>query len=447
MKTIVIVGGGIAGIYAAQVALRKNYNVTLIEENNNLGGLLRSIKYNSGDIFDYGTHFIAGTGIKDIDDIILNSKFKKNWNILPNEHGGNYFADNLSSDCIFVNSNCLKKEIYYKSISDFIDNVHCDDNFSFSNLHDQLMNNYGEGFVTNVFLPILTKLFGTSELKQLIPDAHLRFGLKRLIISNNKSSRILKSIANIDKRIAFHTYDEGKSARPQYYPISGGAQEWVDALSNDIKVRGCRILTGTKVVNINRNNDLSVQSILLDNGNLIPCHNLIWTAPLFPLLNILKLKVDVNPPEIRRTILLNYVFDKAPLTNCHFFFCYDPHYHPFRVTLYSNIQNNLNSTRHRVGVEVITGKDIDTTQFLLETEIHLKKMGIIPEKAKILFKDHVDLRNGFPVLDHDYSKAVNTISSVIKSELPNTILAGRSSTKSWFMVDVFKDVFEKMNRL
>ena len=50
-QQIVIIGGGIAGIVSALTAAKFGFNVILIEQQKNLGGLLRSFKSQSGYIF------------------------------------------------------------------------------------------------------------------------------------------------------------------------------------------------------------------------------------------------------------------------------------------------------------------------------------------------------------------------------------------------------------
>ena len=52
MKKVVIIGGGIAGILSAFLLKRKGYQVTLIEQDAELGGLLKSVRNGQGLEFD-----------------------------------------------------------------------------------------------------------------------------------------------------------------------------------------------------------------------------------------------------------------------------------------------------------------------------------------------------------------------------------------------------------
>ena len=42
-KTLVIIGGGISGCVAAFLAVKKNYDVHLIEKDDKLGGVLKDV--------------------------------------------------------------------------------------------------------------------------------------------------------------------------------------------------------------------------------------------------------------------------------------------------------------------------------------------------------------------------------------------------------------------
>ena len=69
-QNIIVVGGGILGIFCA-LYLRKNKNVTIIEQNSKIGGLFNSIKSKSGIFYDHGCHFARETGIKKLTDYFL----------------------------------------------------------------------------------------------------------------------------------------------------------------------------------------------------------------------------------------------------------------------------------------------------------------------------------------------------------------------------------------
>lgn len=447
MKSIVVVGSGIAGIYSAILARKKGYHVYLIEQAETLGGLLRSMVYENGDSFDYGTHFIAGTNNPVIDDVILNEKFQKSWNKFPNEKAGNFFADQLTEDCIYVHTQKLPPEEYAKGLSDLINAL--PDNSSSADLEQQLIKQFGEGFTQTVFKPALSKLFGVDSLSELSLDANLRFGMKRLVLATPEATRELKKAPYLDDKIAYHTFSEGAAARPQYYPKENGAGEWIDYLSDELNQLGVEVLTSSSIDNIKLEDGGTVSAIELKDGRELTLDHLIWTAPLPFLLIGAKIPFKASPPQLRKTMILNYTFDRPPNSECHFFFCYDPNYLPFRVTLYSNLQeeHTKSTGRHRITVEVLTNPNDDTSNHTKLVKEQLVKMGIIDKQSKTLFEDGFVIPNGFPVLNHQYQETTRMLEELADSTFKNVTLAGRGSSKAWFMVDVFNDVHEKMQTL
>ncbi len=61
-KNIIIVGAGLSGLVSAAYLLQNNYKVTLIEKNNQCGGLLNSFE-KEGFVFDVGAKSIENSGI------------------------------------------------------------------------------------------------------------------------------------------------------------------------------------------------------------------------------------------------------------------------------------------------------------------------------------------------------------------------------------------------
>ena len=76
-KNIIIVGGGILGIFTALLLKKSNNNVLIIEQNKKLGGLFLSTKSKYNLFFDTGCHFARETGIKKIDQILFDKLSKK----------------------------------------------------------------------------------------------------------------------------------------------------------------------------------------------------------------------------------------------------------------------------------------------------------------------------------------------------------------------------------
>ena len=98
-KNIVIVGSGITGMIASILMRKKNPNcaIYLIEKENQVGGLLKSYKYNNGLIFDQGMHNFNETGVFELDSILWDI-LGDDWIVLENinrDLAGLYFNKNL----------------------------------------------------------------------------------------------------------------------------------------------------------------------------------------------------------------------------------------------------------------------------------------------------------------------------------------------------------------
>ena len=66
MSKVVIIGGGILGLYAAYQLTKRNYDVTILEKSNFIGGALRSYNIDGYDIEQFYHHFFT------VDDDLIN---------------------------------------------------------------------------------------------------------------------------------------------------------------------------------------------------------------------------------------------------------------------------------------------------------------------------------------------------------------------------------------
>ena len=109
MRNIVIVGGGIAGLLSALMYAKSGAKVSLIENSGEIGGLLRSYVSPDGYSFDFGTHFLRETGLKELDKLLFGELCPLTWqsfNVLKN---GNYFCGKLNeASLLLMQGLCLK---------------------------------------------------------------------------------------------------------------------------------------------------------------------------------------------------------------------------------------------------------------------------------------------------------------------------------------------------
>ena len=441
MATKLVIGGGIAGIYSALLLAKTGSSVVLVEQGKHLGGLLNSHQNAYGDWFDYGTHFIAGTEIDAIDEVMLPKGARETWQKFDNEHGANFFAGQLNSACLFVDTSALPEPIYSRGVRQLLEIIDLPE--SSANLEQQLQLTFGKTFTDAVFAPALGKLFGVG-LNELVPDSHLRFGMKRIQILNALATEELKRVPSFDARISFHRFSQGAAARPQYYPFEGGAGEWVKALLKELDEAGVEQLTSTSAVSAIIDGD-QIQQVELSSGRRVDTDELIWTAALPPACKLLQVPLVGGPPRLRYTSLINLVVDRPPLTDDHFFFCYDPAYSPFRVTLYSNLQPQLaqSSGRHRVTLEVLSDGPLDSQGVEQHMLDELVAMGIFDAATELSFGELLPVQQGFPVLSESLVSAKAKLIAELEGKYANLHLVGRNCSNVWFMHEVMRQVHEK----
>lgn len=444
MKRAIVAGGGIAGILCALLQ-KKNYDeVVLIEQEEKIGGLLNSCQNEHGDWFDFGTHFIAGTSIEALNHLFLEKRWTDTWQTFPNEKAGNFFAGSLTNDCLFVDARKLSEPIYNKGMMELLQIT--GNKESFQNSEEELTHTFGETLTQHIFAPALKKLFGVDTLQKLVPGAHLRFGMKRLFGFTPETTRLLKNVPIYNDKLAFHTFSEGSSARPQFYPISGGAGEWIRFLERKLIEEGIEVKTSCRIDKVAMEGK-KAKGIDLSTGENLACDHLSWTVPAFLLLKAAGMNQFPSvPPTMRKTGLVHYTLDTPPKTPCHFFFCYDPNFSPFRVTLYSNLQPLMTQEtgRHRITVEVLSDKELDPSSADKVLE-ELKQMNIVDRNAKALFQKVEAIKQGFPVLDHAFVEGASKQLSYAKKSFENVYFAGKNVTSNWFMHEVLTSIWNDLS--
>jgi protoporphyrinogen oxidase len=441
MTRAVVVGGGIAGMYAALLLRKKHSDVVLIEAGKGLGGLLDSWQNDEGDFFDFGTHFISGTQIPEIDQDVIPERWHADWLRYDNEHAGNFFGDRLTNDCVFVNLNNLPGEVYSRAAVELLNAPGGTGNEK--NLEEQLQSNFGPTVAKAAYAPAMKKFFGVG-LDQLVPNAHLLFGMRRVVAFTPATTSRLKTIAEYDNRIAFHSFKDGSGSRPQFYPKGNGVGDWAKKLEDSLREMGVEILVNSKITSIIREGNV-IKKLIVNEKSPIECAEMVWTVPLPSLFQAAGIGSKSTKVQLRRTTLANFVFDKRPLASAHFFYNFDPNYSSFRVTLYSNFQMSEDDSRHRVTVEVLSDadtrdEDISLTKLLSE----LKAMKVISDDAQCSYQRMFDVPGGFPVLTPDFVLAGRQLAELASESFGNLTLAGKATGDAWFMVDVLKDIYHKM---
>jgi len=434
----IVIGGGIAGITSALLMAKKYGKVCIIERDNDLGGLYRSTTYNDNLTFDYGTHYLQMTGNDNANKMMFRDVDEDHWHILGNLKGGSFYANRLNSNSPFLDARGLSANLYQKGLSELL-NITNDKN-SFENAEDQLRNIYGDALTDHLFRPILEDKYYGASLHELLPGAQGLVGVGRILVATPEASRELKKSSIYDQKIGFHNYKEGQNKRKNFYPKQGGIQKWIDLLKTQLQELGVEVITGESVEHTESKNG-SISSVTLSSGREVHCDRLIWTVPVPFFFKIAGLDApeNIQAPRKLYTSLFHFAFDKPFLTDVHFLQCHAPEMKTFRVTLYSNIQED-NNGMYRITSEVISPKHEDLDALKNKVQSELYEMGIVDPQSKVVFQKSVPLKNGFPLLTPEYLDSIDKQIQLVNNTFDNIYFFGRNSGINFRVDGILEDV-------
>ena len=451
---VIIVGGGIAGLFSASFLLSKGINnVTIIEKDNKLGGLLSSAHYQNplsdgtGYDFDFGTHFVLKTGNSDVDAIIDADLDDENYyeycDSLPE---GQYLNGVLYLGSGCANATLLSGDVLEDIKKELAEIIAQDNGPEPQNLHDVLINKYGETAVKHIYEPAFQKFTG-CDLEELDKLSENSFNSSRLIIDDRAESIALKKDPQWDDLIAFAHYKDGHSSIKKYYPKEGGIGSWITAMEERLRAKGVVFLKSSEITSVSVSGG-DVQTIHVKDQSPISCDFLIWTIPPIFLAKSLNIEVPSMPPIIRSVSVVNLIVDQKPVPEAYWITIYDPDMKSYRVTLYNNFTEETDNGRYKISVEILHSRDFEGDRKDQDAIFEeLKKMSIIPNTSHLLWSGHEFIPAGFPVLkpgDKDiYDQQIAKIYEVID----NTYIVSRFRGAAQGQMAIMQNIFEDINAI
>tara|TARA_B100000886_G_scaffold194411_1_gene133965 strand:- start:200 stop:1564 length:1365 start_codon:yes stop_codon:yes gene_type:complete len=427
-KKILIVGGGYIGTLTSLLFSQKDdFEVTLVEKQNRLGGLYNSAWEYGEYCFDYGSRSIVQTNIKDIDNLL--------WEILPKSvyprSKKNLKEFSFQKGKLREYSNCLdarlleiaEKKIALKQMKEIKKSDILNKNLK--NLESFCKAIYGESLTLNLIKPAIEKLTGINMI-ETDPCALFAHNLNRLIIANQIESKKLKS-KNVfnDNRIAFSQYDDHVSDLVKMYPRKGGLRDFGKRLHKYLSRRkNVTIKLENTVNNILSEGNL-IKSVLLKDKTILQPDIIIWTIPPIFLSKILRLdSIASKSNEFRNLILSHYVLEGKIKTKAYYLYNYDPQFKNYRTTVYQNFSCPSDKLKS-ITVESFCDEinpELDYFKNTLFDEI--KKMDIISSESKIIDnKIHIQ-KNAIPKYSLKFTKNQNQIFDNLNTKYKNLMVFG-----------------------
>jgi len=404
---------------------------------------LGSYEDDHGNHYDMGTHIPNIINIEKLDDILFGTQKKReeNWIKFDSLQTQNYFNGTWNRNSSFIDARSLSKEKYEKGIIEFF---HANEQYSAKdNLANYTIETYGPTFTKEIFEPIVEKLFGVSADRLEIQSSLNYFGLTRLVLLTPVVTNQLKQIDYFDKKMAYHI--NVGTELVHYYPKSPkGCGYWIDDLVEKAEKKGVVFKTNTTINKINVKNKkiTSIESCEMGNIN---CDLLVWTIPPVLALKAAGIYDTSRPPILRSTSIFHYCLDKELLIkDALYVWCMDPKFKSFRITLYPNLNPEKQDTGYTITSEILSNPE-ESEEFNSELVLQeLISLGIVAKDSKVLSHAQQVLHNTFPVPEIGFMDYVNQVSEKTENEMSNLFLFGRSTGKTWFMTDVFRDVFERI---
>ncbi|MEW6989343.1 NAD(P)-binding protein [Colwelliaceae bacterium 6441] len=458
LENCVIAGGGICGIFASILLADKFKNVYVIEKEAECGGLLKSVKDDSGHIYDQGTHVPNTTLVPEIDEILFGKEQDRenDWFDLGRLRTGNYFCDKWNLITQIIDVRHLPSAIYQQGVMELLSLT---EESTADDIVTYLCETLGPTFTTEAVAPIAKKLYGNEvDLSQLIKNSSVSyFGLNRVQALNSQVTKKLKELPAFDSKLAYHDEksfeeritSEGIPQTTSYYPKNNqGVGFWVNFLLAQAKAKGVNFMTCESIQKINHQ-EKHITSILLgESGETLPCDFLFWTAPPIFALNAAGIKVKKRNVMFKSACIFHYTVDKPLLNdNAYYLWNWDVNYKGFRITLYPNMQGDMENKENKLTVEMLcSAQEVEDTS-LEEMFKELQSSGIIDKDSNILGQLKQVIHNTFPVPTFEFDEAVQSNNETLTAAFDNVHLAGRFAGKSWFHQDVLKDVYFDINNM
>ena len=412
MKQILIIGGGITGLTIGYELVKRGQPVTIIEKENEIGGLSGSFRYDDF-IYDIGPHrFFTNSKqalnfIEEIlkDDAISITRDSKVY------FKGKYYQWPLHLNILFN----LPLSIQIKTILDLFFRKRKKEKEKHT-FQEYILNNYGPTLYNCFFRDYTQKFLNIPP--DLLDADWAKIGMAMAIIDERLSSTNLWEIFKLAIKPA--------QACTTFLYSKGGICLFCNKLERFIIQHGGRILKGRSVLNIGQSSK-RIDSIVTDK-EVLKCDSLIWTAPINEICRLLYL--PGGNLEYLSLVLYNVSLRRKSKKS--FQWCYfgDEDIIFNRVSNPSMFDPN-SAPRDKTGLCVeVTCRENDELwnnpeKLIFRIKKDLVKVNLIDDPTSISSICIERIPNAYPIYDLNYKERLKVTKENL-GKFKNLILAGRT---------------------
>lgn len=409
MRTIVILGGGLAGLSAAWHFEKERYDYHLFEKESRVGGLTRSESID-GFTFDFTGHLLHFKD-KYVKDLVL-QLLGENINYV--ERSSWIFSKNIYTRYPFqTNTFGLPEEVVKECIVGFVEAkygkdrkdgadsnaVGSKDSQEAMTFEDWIYDNLGRGIAKHFMVPYNQKLW-TAHPRDLTCDWMGRF------VPQTSLEQILDgALSDQSKKIGYNAYF--------YYPLQGGIESLPKAFASSLS----NIHVDSETCEI----DLREKKVTFKNGEEIHYHKLISSIPLPKLTSMIK----PLPRQIENSLAnlrYNSVFDinlgvNRNVSDKHWVYFPEPEYIFYRVGFPSNFSPFMapeGSSSLYIEISYSNNKPLDKKKAIERAKEDLIKAKILKDSDGILAEKSLDIKCAYVIYDRNHKGSVAQIKNFLR---------------------------------
>jgi oxygen-dependent protoporphyrinogen oxidase len=439
---VYIIGGGISGLVSAYQAVMAvgGENVTIIEKERELGGVLRGVFYPEDELyFDNGTHIFRMTGIHDLDELISLAIGKDETNYFERVNIGSVYQFALQKNSHYpdIRNSHLKCDL----IESIEQNIHSkyftlDINYS-EPLKSACIKRFGNLYTDKILLPAMSGFFRVRP-EVLSAQALTLSGLTRCVAFSKDDWVSKASCSKFRALFAYPNQEEMPSEYAnklkQLYPKNGGTNSLVIGFKKLLKDLNVKIETNANNLKIDHQNGC-LQYINNNNDSVIcdNCCQIILANGIIGAASVLGIPIPIftKTPQLA---FLHILFDKPLESNTSYFCNFNLEYPIFRVTNYRMM--TLNPDDRRVTVELL----VDDLNEIPEIDIvveHLRSLNFVTDHS-VVFSNFTKLKGHFPFPAlSNYVQLSNLNSELNEITLaPNLLLLNSVTGPAFFQNDL-----------